>query len=175
MNSKLDLIYRRRSIRTYTSEAVSKDTVLEIVKAGMAAPSGISRRAWHITIIEDAALREAIAATSSHRSCCREAPVVYLVSGDSSRFLAEPRAAIAEACWPQDCAAMVQNLLLAATGLGLGSLWMGVYPGEQNIADMRRLVGLPEHIIPFALVAVGHQAEEKEARTTLEEEQLLWK
>ena len=175
MNEKLSLLYQRRSIRAYTSEPVSKEDILEIVKAGMAAPNGISRYAWHITVIEDADLRNQIGAMSSHRHCCAEAPVVLLVSGDRSRFSIEPRAAVAEACWPQDCAAMVQNILLAATGLGLGSLWMGAYPFEAGNNTLAEMVGLPEHLIPFALIAIGHGAEEKEPRTNYEESQVLWK
>ena len=175
MNPSLEVLFSRRSIRAYKNSPVSKEEISDIIKAGMAAPSGISRRAWHITVISDPALRQAIAATSTHRSCCSEVPYVLLVSGDSNRYLAEPRAAIAEACWPQDCAAMVENMLIAANGLGLGSLWMGVYPGAESMNSLRELLSLPQHIMPFALVAIGHRGEEKEARTTYEEEKVLWR
>jgi len=175
MNEKLNLLYQRRSIRAYTDAPVSKEEIMEILKAGFAAPNGISRYAWHVTVIEDADTRNQIGAMSSHRHCCAEAPVVFLVSGDQSRYSVEPRAAVAEACWPQDCAAMVQNMLLAATGLGLGSLWMGAYPFGGSDDSLRNIVGLPEHLIPFALVSVGHGAEEKEPRTNYEESQVMWK
>jgi nitroreductase len=175
MNDKLNLIFKRRSIRAYSDKPVTKEMILEIVKAGMAAPSAINAKPWHITVIEDANLRDKIAATSErHRGCCRTAPYLLLVSGDSSRYTGE-WAKVIEDFMPQDCSAMVQNLLIAATAFDLGSLWMGIFPYEAMIKEIRELLDLPEHLIPFALVAIGHRGEEKDARTQYEEGQVLWK
>jgi len=174
MHEKLGIIYQRRSIRSYTDEAVSRDVILEIVKAGMSAPSAIKVKPWHITVIESAELRGKIADTSErHRGCCRMAPYVLLVSGDSRRYTGE-RAKVVEDFMPQDCSAMVQNILLAATAFGLGSLWMGVYPYEQYMQQLRDLLELPQELQPFALIAIGHSGEQKEARTQFEEQQVLW-
>jgi len=174
MNEKLNMIYRRRSIRSYTDEAVSEDTILEIVKAGMSAPSAINVKPWHITVVASAELRGKLADTSEHhRGCCRQAPYVLLVSGDSRRYTGD-RKKVVEDCMPQDCSAMVQNILLAATAFDLGSLWMGVFPYESEIVRIRELLGLPQELIPFALVAIGHKGEIKDARTQYEESQVTW-
>jgi nitroreductase len=175
MNEKLKLLFERRSIRAFTHEAVGKDIIVEIIKAGMAAPNSIDFRPWHITVIEDADLRKKIADSSDHKKCCSEAPCLILVSGDSRRYKEGQFARVAEAFWQQDCAAMTQNILLAATAFDLGSLWMGVYPYEDIIADMRRIIDLPEYLLPFSLIAIGHKGEQKEARTQYEQEQVLWK
>jgi nitroreductase len=58
--------------------------------------------------------------------------------------------------WPQDCSAAVQNLLLAARARDLGTVWCGIYPLEDRMQAFRTLFGLPEAVMPFALVALGH-------------------
>jgi nitroreductase len=63
--------------------------------------------------------------------------------------------------WMIDCAAATENLLLAAHSLGLGACWLGIYPREGRVTGMRKLLHLPTHIIPFALVSLGYPAEEK--------------
>ena len=69
---------------------------------------------------------------------------------------------------------MTQNLLLAATALDLGSLWMGVYPTHLG-AKISEIMKLPDYLEPYSLVAIGKKGEEKEARSQYEEEQVCWK
>ena len=63
--------------------------------------------------------------------------------------------------WVQDCSAATQNLLVAAQAKGLGAVWLGVYPREDRVAGIRKVLGLPEHIVPLSLIPVGHKGEEK--------------
>lgn len=89
-----------------------------------------------------------------------EAPLCIVVCGDPS---------ISERYWVQDCSAATENLLLAATALGLGAVWIGVHPLEERITAIQGVLGIPEDIIPLNLVPVGHPAEEKEPRTQFDE------
>ena len=59
-----------------------------------------------------------------------------------------------------DCAAAVQNLLLAAHALGLGAVWTGVYPREERAEALSRLLGLPENVVPHSLIVLGYPAEQ---------------
>jgi hypothetical protein len=65
--------------------------------------------------------------------------------------------------WTLDCAAATENMLLAAHAKGLGAVWCGVYPTEDRVANLKRLLNLPENIVPFSLVPLGFPAEEKQA------------
>jgi len=58
-----------------------------------------------------------------------------------------------------------ENDLLAALGLGLGAVWCGLHPKQERVNVVRQILGIPEEIIPFSYIVVGHPAEEKEART----------
>ena len=59
-----------------------------------------------------------------------------------------------------DCAAAVENLLLAAHALGLGGVWTGVYPDQGRMEGLGRLLGLPKHIMAHTLVVLGYPAEQ---------------
>jgi nitroreductase len=57
---------------------------------------------------------------------------------------------------------------LAAVALGLGAVWLGVYPRDERVKAIRDVLRIPDDIIPLNLIAIGHPAEEKEARTQYE-------
>lgn len=67
--------------------------------------------------------------------------------------------------WVQDVSASTENLLLAATALGLGTVWCGVYPRPERVDMVREILSIPQRIIPLCLVPVGFPAEYKPPRT----------
>lgn len=150
----MDAIFQRRSIRRYTDEQVADDDVQYILKAAMSAPSAGNERPWHFIIIRDRGSLNAIMRFQPYSQMLREAPMAILVCGDTKMQKHE-------GFWPQDCSAAVENMLLASTARGLGSVWLGIYPDHDRVASMAEHMGTPAHMIPFALVPVGHPAEEK--------------
>lgn len=153
-------LYARRSIRRFTDEAVADAQVTTLLEAAMAAPSAGNRKPWHFVVVTDAVMRARLAEDHPYAKMVAQAPVCIVSCG-------EPAASYPgrEAFWIQDCAAATENILLAATALGLGSVWCGVHPIPEREASARRLLGIPEHIVPFAYIAIGHPAEQKEPRT----------
>lgn len=61
----------------------------------------------------------------------------------------------------QDCAAATENLLVSVQDLGLGAVWLGVYPRQERVAGLRQLFNIPEEVISFALVPVDYPADQK--------------
>lgn len=147
-------IYERRSIRKFTGEPVDEHLVMECIKAGMNAPSAGNQMPWEFIIIDRRELFDAIMKIHPYSSMLDRAAVAVLVCGDLSK---ETR----KGYWVQDCAACTQNILLRITSLGLASVWLGVYPREDRVEGLRTLFSLPEHIIPFSLIPIGHAAEQK--------------
>jgi nitroreductase len=82
-----------------------------------------------------------------------EAPLAILVCGDLSLEKSP-------GYWMVDCAAAVENMLLAAHALGLGAVWCGVYPREARMDGLRQLIGLPKNVIAHSLVVLGYGAEQ---------------
>lgn len=153
----MDDIYRRRSIRKYGPGAVPMEQVLRIIKAGMNAPSAGDEQPWAFIVIDDRETLDAITGVHPYSHMLKEAPVAILLCGDLSRERHE-------GFWVQDCAAAAENMLLAVTSESLGSVWLGVYPREDRVQGIRRILGIPEQVVPFALFPVGHPGEKKGAK-----------
>ena len=152
----LTTIFSRRSIRLYTTKPVSREMVNEILRAAMSAPSAGNERPWHFIVLTDRAVLDAIPKFHPYSAMLKHAQAAILVCGDVT--LEKHKG-----CWTLDCAAATENILLAAHAKGLGAVWCGVYPNEDRVANLKRLLNLPEHIVPFSLIPLGFPAEEKEA------------
>jgi nitroreductase len=76
--------------------------------------------------------------------------------------------------WIQDCSAAIENILIAATSIGLGSIWIGIYPLQNRIKLLKKIFNIPDHVIPLSIVYIGYSAEEKEARTRYNEKRVYW-
>ncbi len=153
-------ILSRRSIRKYTPEPVSKDDVKIMLEAAMAAPSASNLKPWHFVVVTNRRRLNKLAEAHPHGKMIAEAPLCIAVCGDLT---------ISESFWVQDCSAATENLLLAATALNLGSVWLGVYPRQDRVDNIRKILKLPETVTPLNLVSIGHPAEKKEPRTQYDE------
>lgn len=143
-----EVVHTRRSIRAYSDQAVDEAMIERVLRAAMTAPSAGNQQPWHFLVIRDQARREAIPAIHPYARMVLQSPVAILVCGD-------PEGKKYPQYWQQDCAAATQNLLLAARNEGLGTVWCGVYPNEERITGFRKLLAIPNHILPFALVPLG--------------------
>ena len=148
----LEAIFTRRSIRAYTSEPVSEEDLKVILEAAMNAPSASNRQPWHFIVVDDRSKLDAIMEVHPYSKMLAQAPLAIVVCGDTK---------VSSSYWQQDCSAATENLLLAARALGLGTVWLGVYPREDRVNGISRIFQLPAHVKPLAVVAVGHPAEEK--------------
>jgi nitroreductase len=155
----LDLIKKRRSIRKYTPDPVSDDAVRKLLEAAMAAPSADNLQPWEFVVVQDADLRQQLARTHPWSDMCADAPVVFVVCAEERRA----------SHWVEDASAATENLLLAATGLDLGAVWVGVYPNAQNEEHVRQALDIPGKLRVLCLVPVGHPAESKAPRTKYDE------
>lgn len=152
----LETIFARRSIRKYTDEPVAEEQVRKLLEAAMAAPSASNRQPWHFVVVQDRGQLRRLAEAHPYGRMQAEAALSIAVCADR---------ALSPRHWVQDCSAATENLLLAATALGLGSVWLGVYPDAERAAGVKEVLGIPEGIEVLCLVAIGHPAEEKPPRT----------
>jgi len=169
MDPRLDLIYKRRSIRSFEPREVEKEKLIELLKAGMAAPSANNGRPWEFIVVTDEERLAKLRSSLKHGHY--KAPAAIAVLGNlkistskesSTRF------------WIQDCTAATENILLAATGLGLGSVWIGAYPKEDVTKAAREILEIPEDIYVLSLIYVGYPAEKHPPRTQYEEKRVHW-
>ena len=160
MNPSLASLFERRSIRRFTDTPIDDQTAQDLLEAAMAAPSAVACDPWHFILVRDEATRHRMADALPNGQMLRQAPLGMLVCGDIEAAHGGELSYLL-----QDCSAAVENLLLAASMLGLGACWLGVHPRRERIRTMRDLFSLPDPILPVAAVAIGHPAEQKAART----------
>lgn len=143
----LEGIYTRRSVREFTAQPVEREQVLEIIKAGTWAPSGLNNQPWRFVIVQGAAVRNGLAKLTKYHFVIEGAPVCIAVFVDR-------RAMYHDVKDHQAMGACIQTMLLAAHALGLGAVWLGEI--LKNAEGVRTLLGLPEHLDLMAVVALGH-------------------
>lgn len=150
----MDAIHTRRSIRKYADTPVAEDEVRALLSAAMAAPSAGNQQPWQFVVVREPALLAAVSRIHPHVHMAAKAPVGILVCGDT-------RVEKYPGYWVIDCAAAVQNLLLAAHGLGLGAVWTGIHPVAERVEAFARLFGAPQGVVPHSFIPVGRPAEER--------------
>ena len=151
----MNAIFQRRSIRKYTAETITEEQIQRLLDAAMSAPSARNQRPWEFVVITEPEKLQSAGDVSPYAQMTKTAPLAILVCGNLQR---EPQQ---DGFWVQDCAAATENLLLEAVELGLGGVWLGIYPVQPRCSYLQALFGLPEHIVPFALIPIGHPAEIK--------------
>ena len=151
----MEAILTRRSIRKYTKKPIPDAVITQLLKAGMFAPSAGNEQPWHFIVIRDRGILDTIPEYHPYSKMLFEAPVAIVVCGDVTL---EKHKGL----WVQDCAAAVENILLAAHALGLGAVWLGVHPRDDREYGTRHLLGIPENVIPFAIISLGYPNEKKE-------------
>ena len=153
----------RRSIRKFTDEPVPKAHIDALLHAAMSGPSACNARPWAFYVAAGTQALEKLRAATPYTRML--APLAIVVCGDLTKTLPEERAQF----WVQDCSAATENILLAATDLGLGTVWCGIHPKQEAEANVRAALALPETMIPLNIIYVGHPAEQHRARDQYDE------
>jgi nitroreductase len=155
----MSVIFQRRSVRSFLPKQVEDDKIERILRAGMEAPSAYNRRPWEFMVIVDRKDREAVAGMSPYATMASSAAAIIAVCANlDPGQTGNPE----DSWWVQDLSAATENILLQIVEEGLGGVWLGWYPGTERVAAFSRYFGLPETVIPFALVALGYPERQPE-------------
>ena len=164
----LECIQKRRSIRKYLPREVEKEKLEGLIRAAMSAPNACNSRPWEFVIITDQQILQQL--REKLQFARYQAPAAIAVCAN----LKIANNSAAKHFWVQDCSAATENILLAATGLGLGTVWIGVHPLPGVTKSVSTILNLPEYVTPLNIIYVGYPAEEKRARTPAIEERIHW-
>jgi len=164
----IETIYRRRSVRHFKDTPVEQDKILTMLKAAMAAPTAANCQPWEFIVVTDA---EKLGKVRQKCIFARYiAPAAIVVCGNMKLAFKSQE----QDLWIQDCSAATENILIAATDLGLGSVWIGIYPSQSKVDAIKNIFNIPEYVVPLCLVYIGYPAEEKQARTRYNEKRIYW-
>jgi len=151
-NLALENIYSRTSVRSYLDKTVENEKVGQILKAAMSAPTAKNSQPWAFVVVKEKKILKELADALPHAKMCAEASLAIAVCGDLSKALKGE----AEDYWIVDTSAATENILLAAHALGLGAVWTGVYPITERVLTVKRVLKLPENVIPLCVIPIGY-------------------
>ena len=166
----LENIAQRKSVRHFTEQAVSKDQLETLVRAGMAAPTAVNKQPWAFVVMSERASMDALSEKLPHAKMLKQAQAAIVVCGDMSKALEGE----ARDFWVQDASAATQNILLAAEAMGLGAVWTGAYPGQERVNAIREALSLPENIIPLCVIPIGYPTGEDQPKDKWKPENVHW-
>lgn len=145
-------IFARRSIRKYQNKTLEAEKLTKILEAAMSAPTARNKQPWRFITVQSEESKNKIMNAHPYSLMLRTAPCVVIVCADTNE---------ATDFFQQDCASAIQNMLLSATDLGLGSVWLGVYPNKARAEGISKAFNLPKNIIPVGIVVLGYADETK--------------
>ena len=157
-------IYERRSTRKFIeNKPVEKEKIIKLLQAAMAAPSACNIQPWEFVVVSEPHTVQAIK-DSIEKYGKWNAPLIIAVCGYTEFIPWEGEG------WQLDCAAAIENMLLAAVALGLGSVWLGGSDPEK----IRTILDIPDNVHPMGLVYFGYPNEKQEPRTQFRQEAVHW-
>ncbi len=148
-------MHSRRSVRRFSDEPLTEAQLERLFRAAMSAANSGNQQPWRFVVIDDPTLRDTIGALEIERGPYHVSPQLVVVCADIGAMQWKMH-------WLADCGGAIQNLLLAAHGMGLGAVWQELYPYHRRVAEVRRLLGIPDTVYPMAVVAVGHPSDRPE-------------
>jgi len=160
-----EALLNRRSIRKYKDIIISKENIDKILKAAMYAPSAMNLQAWHFLVIDDRDVLIETIKSIPYAEMLKQSAAAILVCGDS---LIEKN----ESWLLQNCSASIQNILLSAHGLGIGSCWIAIHGMDDVYKNVKAQFKLPENVVPVAIISLGYPDEAVNAEERFKEEKI---
>lgn len=144
----MSIIMKRNSVRNFLDKPVPKELVIKLLESGMQAPSANNQQPWEFIVVDDRLIINELIKTSVGARPLNTATlciIPMIKTGDKSPLFNV-----------QDLSAATENILLEATNLGLGGVWIGVYPLEERCKHIEKVLGVKGDIRPFSMIAIGY-------------------
>jgi nitroreductase len=154
------VIYARRSVRTYEDRPVEEEKLVKLLKAGMAAPTACNLQPWEFIVVTDPEELAQLRKSASPYN----APVAVIICANTDNIPWDGED------WKIDCSAAVENMMLAAVAMGLGSVWIGAF----DVDDARKRLLIPDHIKVMNMVYFGYPSRTKKPATKYDETAVHW-
>ena len=157
----VDIIRKRRTVRRFNGREVSDKQVETLLELAMYAPNRLNRQPWHFVVVRDQELQKQFADVLRIHPYLETASVVVAVCALPDR----------SPTWAMDVSAAIENMLIGATSMGIGSAWVGSPDTvmwslfEEAAHDA---LAIPENVRVVSLVALGYPAEERPPHTKQE-------
>jgi len=164
-----DVVHNRRSIRAFSDKKIAPETVHRILETANLAPSAGDIQAYIITIVRDEEKKHELAIAALDQEFVGRAPVVLVFSADNKQSELKYGDRNYELYAIQDATIAAAYCQLAASALGLGTVWVGGF----DTLEVSRLIGAQEEEVPVAIIPVGYPNEKPERTSRKELKELV--
>lgn len=169
LKDALTVLRERKSVRSYTGQAVSKEDINQILRAAMAAPAAIHMLPWKFIVITDPLKIKTLANGLPFAKMLLQAGTGIVVCAvPNEAAMGSQEFAII------DCTCASENILLAAEALGLGAVWTAVYPNKEVMDFVRKELNIPSNVIPLNVIPIGHPVGEEKAQDKYDAANIHW-
>lgn len=152
----LEAIEKRHSVRDYLNKKVENEKIVTILNAATQAPSGMNRQPWHFLVLTETESRKKVmSANAAYNKWMNNAPAVIIALADSNAFYGREEQKI----YLLDMGLALENLLIAATDLGLGACITIGFSADK----LKKELGIPERYTPIVVIPIGYESKEKVA------------
>ena len=163
-DATINTIMQRKSVRSYVDSTIAPEIIDKLLRAAVAAPSGMDVRPWHIVVMTDKSKYDTIFAGNFNMEKFKQASAVFIFCADTTVTRAPrenpdgPAVTMPNSIWRDDMGACTENFLLAVEAYGLGAVWTACYPFHNNMDPVKDYLNLPGNIVPYSIVPVGYPA-----------------
>ncbi len=148
----IEAICGRRSVRLFKEKDVPEKMITQLISLAVMAPSAGNLQAWDLIIVRNPETKVALVRAAFGQSFIAKAPIIIIVCANQKRSAQQYGTRGTDLYSIQDSAAAIQNLLLAAYSLGLGTCWVGAF-NESIVSD---LLKIPDGVRPVSIIPIGY-------------------
>lgn len=157
-------LFHRVSIRKYKDKPVEKEKILQIIKAGMQAPSAGNQHPWEFYVVTDKETLKALAKTSPYAGTVGNAPAAIVTAYHKECQMPE---------YAQiDLSIAMENMWLMTDEIGLGGVWLEIAPLEDRMKTVEKVLNLPDTVRAFGIFALGYPDETREQQDRFKEDRI---
>jgi nitroreductase len=149
-----EVLEKRYSCRNYINKSINDEDIAKIINYASFAPSAGNLQQWQVIVVKNKEKRESLAIASLNQSWMKDAPIHLVILGNEE-YVKKFYKVKGELYCKQDCAAFIENILLIATSLGIGSCWVGAFDNEM----VKRELEIPDNLIPYSIITLGYSKE----------------
>lgn len=177
-DAAINTIMQRKSVRSYTSDTIPAEMMDKMLRAAVAAPSGMDVRPWHIVVMTDKSQYDTLFAGNFNMEKFKQSAAVVIFCADTTVTRAPrenpdaPAVTMPNSIWRDDMGACTENFLLAAEALGLGAVWTACYPFHDRMDPVAQYLNLPGNIVPYSIVPVGYPAGDEQPKDKWDEQRI---
>lgn len=160
-------LLKRRSCRKFKEDKICEELINELLSAAMSGPSARNMKPWKFYVIEDKNKLDEL--KTAGPGFGYSSPLNIVVCGDTTKGLTNK----VEDFWIQDCSSAIENILLMATSLDLGTCWCGIFPVDERVSRVKEILNMSENLIPLGLIHIGYPDCQLDERTQYEESNVI--